>query len=91
MTTINNNKRCEALCRTSGTRCKQQGKPKQKGGEIIYGFCHYHRKQRVEADGDMGSVEGERKEERETLPEAPPVKKKWIMKKKKKLILKVSE
>ena len=38
-------KRCRAI-KANGQRCGQQGNPKQSGGEIINGYCEYHKKYR---------------------------------------------
>ena len=37
------NKRCLAI-KTNGKQCRQTGKPTQSGGEIINGYCCFHRK-----------------------------------------------
>ena len=37
--------RCRAI-KANGQRCGQQGNPKQSGGEIINGYCEYHKKYR---------------------------------------------
>lgn len=37
--------RCRATKR-NGSRCRQEGKPNQSGGQIIDGYCSYHANQR---------------------------------------------
>jgi hypothetical protein len=39
---ILNSERCCAT-RKNGKPCKQMNKPNQTGGEIIYGYCKYHK------------------------------------------------
>lgn len=46
--------RCRAI-KKNGKQCRQCGKPQQSGGEIIYGYCNYHKHFRNE---DTGQTEG---------------------------------
>ena len=39
----NNRKRCKFI-KKNGKQCRQSGKENQSGGEIINGYCNYHRK-----------------------------------------------
>ena len=41
----NGPKRCKAI-KWNNNRCRQEGQSNQTGGEIIDGFCKYHKSQR---------------------------------------------
>jgi len=40
-------KRCQAI-KKNGRPCRQVNRPNQGGGEIINGYCHYHKHLRKE-------------------------------------------